>query len=187
MNMLEELCGKIAPGLCRLSMSGGIAVKTRAGYRTYDPDTKRLTNCDNFVLDMGEDYFFVIPVKRVKPGDIILANGTPRCVIEVLENAITALNFEDATVETLLPERHLFLGDTYLYGKIISIFGSNGVEGRKGSKRMMKFMMLSGMLRGRDRENGSFSSMLALMMMNGKGGFMDDLFEDEDDDAAKEA
>ena len=185
MNMLDELCGKVAPGLCRLSMNGGIAVKTRAGYRSYDPNTKRLTNCDNFVLDMGEDFFFVIPVKRVKPGDIILVNGTPRCVIEVQDATITALNFEDAVVETLLPERHMFLGNTYLYGKIVSIFGSNGVDGKKGSNRMMKFMMLSSMFKG--RENGNFSSMLALMMMNGKGDFMDDLFEGEEENTSKEA
>ena len=36
MNLFDEICGKVAPGLCRLSAGGGIAVKTRSGYRTYD-------------------------------------------------------------------------------------------------------------------------------------------------------
>ena len=123
MNMMEGICGKVAPGLCRLSMDGGIAIKTRAGYRSYDAETKRLTNCDSFVLDVGEDFFFVVPVNRVKPGDIILAGGTPKYVTAVQEDTITALNFEDTTVETLVPERHMFMGSTYLYGRIVSLFG----------------------------------------------------------------
>ncbi len=30
MNLFDGICGKVAPGLCRLSMNGGIAVKTRS-------------------------------------------------------------------------------------------------------------------------------------------------------------
>ena len=73
--MFEGICGKIAPGLCRLSVNGRIAVKTRAGYRTYDMKSGRLTNCDSFVLDIGDDFFFLLPTNHVKPGDIILAGG----------------------------------------------------------------------------------------------------------------
>ena len=43
MNMFDGICGKVAPGLCRVSVNGGITVKTRCGYRSYDPDLKRLT------------------------------------------------------------------------------------------------------------------------------------------------
>ena len=182
MNMFEGICGKVAPGLCRLSVNGGIAVKTRAGYRTYDPDTNRLTNCDSFVLDVGEDFFFVLPSNRVRPGDIILSGGMPRCVLSVQADTITAINYEDATVETLLPEHHIFMGSTYLYGKIVSAFGRNGVRGRKGAGRMMKYMMLSGLLRGKD--GGGMGGMLPLMLMGGKDGFgfMEDLFDEPEDD-----
>ena len=109
MNMFDGICGKVAPGLCRLSVNGGIAVKTGAGYRTYDPEKKRLVNCDSFVLDAGEDFFFVLPSNRVKPGDIILSGGKPRCVQAVSEDTITAVNYEDATVETMMPEHHIFI------------------------------------------------------------------------------
>ena len=181
MNMFEGICGKVAPGLCRLSMNGGIAVKTKSGYRTYDAEKKRLVNCDSFVLDAGEDFFFVLPSNRVKPGDIILAGGLPRCVLAVSEETITAINYEDATVETLLPEHHIFMGNTYLYGKIVSVFGRNGVKGKKGAGRMMKYMMLSGMLKGKD--GGGFGAMLPLMLgMRGDFDFMGDLFDEEDDD-----
>ena len=183
--MLEEICGKVAPGMCRLSMGGGIAVRTRAGYRTYDPDTKRLVNCDSFVLDVGEDAFFVLPTERVKVGDIILAGGTPRCVTGVQEDTITALNFEDAAVETLVPARHMFLGNAYMYGKIVSIFGRNGVRGKKGLGRMLKFMMLSGLMKG--KENSGTGSLMAMMLLGGKDGGMDDLFDLNGPDGGEEA
>ena len=177
--MMEGLCGRVAPGLCRLALNGCIAVRTPSGYRTWDPEKKRLTNCDSFVLDIGDDFFFVVPTNRVKPGDIILAGGTPKAVTAVGDGTITAVNFADATVETLLPEHHVFMGDTYLYGRIVSIFGRAGVRGRKSSGRLMKYMMLSGMMKGRD---GGAGSLLPLMLMSGKNDFLDGLFDDTDDD-----
>ncbi|MBR4458995.1 MAG: hypothetical protein IKS31_08555 [Clostridia bacterium] len=184
MNMLEGICGKVAPGLCRLSMGGGIAVKTRSGYRTYDVEENKLVNCDSFVLDVGEDFFFVVPTSRVKPGDIILSGGTPRCVISSENGTITALSFEDATVDTLVPERHMFMGSTYLYGKIVSIFGKGGVKGRKGTGRMMKYMMLSSLLKGRD---GGQQGLAAMLMLGGGDGLMEDIFDSADDEDEKEA
>ena len=177
MSMFDGICGKVAPGLCRLSMDGGIAIKTRAGYRTYDAKKKRMTNCDSFVMDIGEDFFFVLPTNRVEPGDIILAGGIPKCVIGESDGTITAINFEDSTVETLLPEYHLFMGNTYMYGKIVSLFGKNGVKGKKGIGRMMKYMMFSSLLKGKE---GSVNSLLPLMLMGGKTDFMDELFTDEE-------
>ena len=180
MNLFDGICGKVAPGLCRLSVSGGVAVKTRSGYRVYDPDRRRLINCDSFVLDAGEDFFFVLPSNKVAPGDIILSGGTPRCVLSVQEDTITVINYEDATVETMLPEHHLFMGSTYLCGKIVSVFGRNGVKGRKGAGRMMKYMMLSGMMKGKE---GGFGNMLPLLLgMKGDLDFVDDLFVDEDEE-----
>ncbi|MBR6090421.1 MAG: hypothetical protein IKP86_10835 [Anaerolineaceae bacterium] len=184
MNMMDGICGKVAPGLCRLSMDGGIAVKTRAGYRSYDPESKRLTNCDSFVLDVGDDFFFVVPVNRVKPGDIILAGGLPKYVTAVQEDTITVLNFEDTTVETLVPERHMFMGSMYLYGRIVSLFGKNGAKGKKGLGRMMKYMMLSGFLKG--KENSS-SGLMAMMLLGGKDNFVDDMFGSDEDEEEKEA
>ena len=188
MNMFDGICGKVAPGLCRLAMDGGIAVKTRAGYRSYDMEQKRMTNCDSFVMDVGEDFFFVLPTNKVKPGDIILAGGAPKCVLSANDDTITAINFDDATVETLLPEHHLFMGNTYLYGKIVSLFGKNGVKGKKGMGRMLKYMMLSGILKGRE---GGLGSLMPLMLLGGKMDFMEELFSDDepenDKDEEKEA
>lgn len=129
-SFMNGMFGKVAPGMCRLSMSGGIAVKTSGGdYKSYNIKTGRLTNCSNFVFDIGEDFFFVIPTNKVEKGDIILVSGKPRCVVGVEDNKITVINYDDSTVDTILPERHVFMGETYFYGKIISMFGgSSGVK-----------------------------------------------------------
>ena len=35
-NMMNGLFGKVANGMCRISMNGDIAIKTSQGYKTYD-------------------------------------------------------------------------------------------------------------------------------------------------------
>lgn len=187
-NFMGTMFGKIAPGMCRLSMSGGIAVKTESGYKSYDINTNRLTNCSNFVFDIGEDFFFVIPTNKVRKGDIILASGKPKCVIDATKDKITVINYEDSTVETLLPERHVFMGNTYFYGKIVSMFGDN-FKGKKSTKNIMQYMMMSEMLKG--SSNSSMNNALPLMMMFGGG--MDNMFSgmfnfdtDEDDSEEEE-
>ena len=72
-NMMNGLFGKVASGMCRVSMNGDIAIKTSQGYKTYDVKTGHLLNCDNFAFDIGSDFFFIIPTNKVSKGDIILA------------------------------------------------------------------------------------------------------------------
>lgn len=174
-NMLNGMFGKVAPGMCRLSMNGGIAVKTNNGYKSYNMKTGRLTNCDSFVFDIGEEFFFVIPTNKAEPGDILLVGGKPKCVIEAEKNKLTVINYEDSTVETILPERHVFMGNTYFYGKIVSMFGSDLIKGKKGTNKIMQYMMLSEMMKGNSGSTGNgMSAMLPLMMM---GGNMGNIFE----------
>ncbi len=183
MNMLENICGKVAPGLCRLSVNGQTAVRTADGYRCYDFRKKRLMNCDSFVLDAGDDFFFVMPTRKVKPGDIILAGGKPRCVLSSDGDTLTVISYETATVEQILPERHLFMGNVCFFGKIVSLFGRGG-SGGISTGRMMKYMLLSGLTKGRDGE--AMSPMMAMALMSGKDGFPDGLFDIEDDEEEEE-
>ena len=183
--MFNGMLGRIAPGMCRLSMNGAIAIKTSGGYKTYDIKTGRFTNCSNFVFDIGEEFFFVIPTNKVKPGDIIIANGKPKCVIDAEKDRISALNYEDSTLEQILPERHIFMGNSYLYGKVVSMLG-NGLKKGKGPGKIMKYMMLSGMMK-KDNKNNPFD-MLPLLMLSGGAGdslfegiFDEDLIDEEDD------
>ena len=173
----SNLFGKIAPGMCRLTMNGNIAVKTSSGYKSYNVKTGRLVNCEQFVFNIGEEFFFVIPTNKVQKGDIILVNKKPRCVIETNKNTITVINYENSTVDTIIPERHVFMGNVYFYGKIVSMFGNIAGSGKNGINKMMKFMMMSEMMKGMNGNNSSnsnMSSILPFMLMNGN---MENMFE----------
>lgn len=191
-NMLNGMFGKVAPGMCRLSMNGGIAVKTSNGYKTYNMKTGRLTNCDSFVFNIGEEFFFVIPTNKAEPGDILLVAGKPKCVIEAEKNKLTVINYEDSTIETILPERHVFMGNTYFYGKIVSMFGSDLIKRKKGTNKIMQYMMMSEMMKGNSGDSGnSMNTMLPLMMMGGNMGSifegMFDFDDNEDDEEVEES
>lgn len=186
-NFMRDYFAKIAPGMCRITMKGNIAVKTDSGdYKYYNVKTGRLTNCSQFVFDIGKDFFFVVPTTKVNVGDIILVddNGIrkPRCVKEVKGDSITVINYNNSTIETILPERHIFMGNVFFYSKIVSMFGSK-LAGKKGLNSIFKYMMLSEMMKG--SENGTNGSnnmfngnMLPMMMfMNGNGGGFDELFD----------
>ena len=172
MNLFNGMFGKVKNGMCRLSMDGKIAISTSNGYKTYDMKNNRLTNCDSFVFDIGEEMFFVIPTNDIKEGDIILASGSPVCVTKMNEDdTITAVKYEDGTVLTMLPERHMFMGSTYFYGKIMSLFGTNLMNGKKGMDKMMSYMMIKEMMRGFNGTGSSDMSALLPMMMLSNGNF----------------
>lgn len=207
-NMFQNMLTSIEPGCCRLSMNGNLAIKTSTGYKTYNVKTKRLTNCSNFVFPVGEDMFFVIPTNHVQVGDVIIANKKPKCVISVDDTEIRAINYEDSTVETILPERHVMMGNTYFYGKIMSIFGDNSfIKSKKGSNKIMQFALMSAMMKNMNPGtssayspvNGNIGNMFGEMMkykmisgMFGEEGGMGDMFgsmfgeEPEDDEENEE-
>ena len=197
MEMFNGMFGKVASGMCRLSMNGGIAVKTSGGYKTYDLKTNKLTNCSNFVFNVGEEFFFVIPTNKVNPGDIIIASGKPKCVVSVGKDTIKVINYEDSTVQDLLPERHVFMGNTYFYGKIVSMFGNDFGNGKVGMNKLMSYMMLSEIMQGSGGNAvsgglGNMNMMLPFMLMNGGSGFSGILdgifdFDSEDGDGGAES
>ena len=186
--MFNGMFGKVAPGMCRLSLSGGVAVKTSNGYKSYNMKTGRLTNCDSFVFDVGEEFFFVIPTNKAEVGDILLVNGKPKCVIDSGADKLQVINYEDSTVETILPERHVFMGNTYFYGKIVSMFGSDLLKGKSGVQNIMKYMMLTEMMKGNSGSGtNGMSTMLPLMMMGGNmGDLFDGMFDFDTDDSESE-
>lgn len=186
MELFNGMFGKIADGMCRLSMNGEIAVKTSTGYKTYNSKTGRLTNCDRFVFDIGGEFFFLIPTNRVEKGDIILVAGKPKCVIDAEKNKITVINYEDSTIDTILPERHIFMGSAYFYGKIVSMFGKGFSGGKKGMNKMMKYMLMSEMMKGNNFGSGSNAMLPFMMMGGGFGDMFDGLFDDEAEEAEEE-
>jgi len=192
-NMFNGMFGKIKNGMCRIAVNGQVAIATSSGYKTYDVKSGTLTNCDNFAFDIGQDWFFVIPTNKVQKGDIILASGKPRCVIEVNNKEIKTFCYENGTIDTIIPERHMFLGKQYFYGKIVSLFG-NMMGKKNGMGGIMKFMLMSEMMGGNKNGHGITSegmgNMLPMMMMMGGGSnFMDGMFDfgvDEDEDEGED-
>lgn len=174
MSCFNGMFGKLGAGMCRLTMNGRIAVKTSGGYKSYNVKTGKLTNCTNFVFNIGDDFFFIIPTNKVDVGDIILVKGTPRCVIEVDKKTLKVMNYEDMTIDTLVPERHVFMGNTYFYGKVVSLMGSTAGKGKDGMKQMMQFMMMNQMFNNGSSSGGmtmgSNNMVPMLFMMNGGSG-----------------
>lgn len=167
-NSITKMFGRIAPGMCRLSMNG-IAIKTSNGYKTYDVNTGSLVNCADFVFDIGEDMFFCIPCNDLKKGDIILSNGKPVCVINVVDNRIEAFRYEDSSIISIVPENMVFFGNTYFYTKIVSLFGdmSKGVD----ANSIFPYMIMSEMFKGNNGTSSGMAQYLPLMMI--MGGKMD--------------
>lgn len=171
--MFSGKFGRIREGLCRLSMKGGIAVKTAGGYKTYDVRNGTLTNVTNFCFDIGSDFFFVVPTSKVNVGDIILVDGRPKCVIGTTESkTIKVIEYETSSIMEIVPERHVFMGNIYFYGKIISVLGNTLKKG-KGLENIMKLMMMSQMI-GRNKSSGNENYFMDLLMMNQLMGFKDD-------------
>ena len=188
-NMFNGVMGKIKPGCCRLGMNGRIAIKTSDGYKTYDKKSGNITNCSSFVLDASDDFFMVIPTRKLREGDIVLINGKPMYILEVkAKNRVEAMDYETSTIQTVIPERHAIMGRRF-YGKIVSLLGSGFGAGKGGFfKNMLKLKMMSSMMSGSNSTDGMLGGNgLAMMMLMGNGS-MDGLFDgfvddDEDDDS----
>lgn len=180
-NSFNGMFGKIASGMCRLTMNGEIAVATNNNgnnvYKTYNVKKKTLTNVTNFCFNIGDEMFFVIPTNKVEIGDIILVQGKPKCVIGVDSTKIEVIDYESSEIKQVLPERHVFMGNVYFYGKIVSMFGNSFKKG-KGLGNIMKMMMMSQMMGGNQSNNNGFGQMMAMsMLMGGKDNPFEGMFD----------
>ena len=188
-NSFNGMFGKVAPGMCRLTMNGNIAVKCGSAYKTYNVAKGTLTNVTNFCFNVGDEMFFVIPTNKVEVGDIILVSGKPKCVTSVDKKIITVIDYENSEVRQVVPERHVFMGSTYFYGKIVSMFG-NSFRNGKGLGNMMKMMMFSQMMGGNSsNSNNGLGQMMAMsMFMGNKNNPFEGMFDfdvDIEDDTEK--
>lgn len=174
--MFSNMFSAVKNGDFRLDTNGRIAVHTSKGYKVYNVNKKRLVNCENFVFDVGDEWFFTVPTTKVKVGDIILINNTPKCVMKVNDDTITVINYENSVVEEILPERHIFMGNAYFYIKVVSMFGSNNPK-KKSSKKMLKWMLMSKLFKSNESNSGFSNPMNPMAMM-----LMSEMFKDSDND-----
>lgn len=187
--MFKDMFAQIESGCCRLGVNGNIAVKTSSGYKTFDVKKTRLTNVTNFCFDIGQEMFFVVPTTKAQIGDILLVDGHPKCVIENNDNkTIKVMDYENSAIQEIVPERHVFMGQTYFYRKIVSMFGSaNFLKGGKGINGLLKTMLKMNILTkfmgggntGNDFGGNNAFAMLAMSSMfggdNGKNGLFGDM------------
>lgn len=114
--------------------------------------------------------FFCIPTNTLFKGDIILVNNKPAAVIKVENNQITAFRYEDSTIVTIVPEHLVFLGNTYFYSKIVSMFGgANGTS--VDPKNVMQIMMMSEMMKGSGSGDNKMMAFMAMSMMGNNNPF----------------
>ena len=189
-SQVNGLFGKVGKSMCRLTMNGNIAVNTSNGYKTYNVAKGTLTNVTNFCFNIGDEMFFIFPTNKVDVGDIILVGGKPKCVTAVDKKIITVIDYENSEIRQVVPERHVFMGSTYFYGKIVSMFG-NSFKNGKGLGNIMKMFMVSQMMGGNSSNGGNsgFGQMMAMSIFMGKNnnpfdGMFDfdlDLEENEDE------
>lgn len=182
MSVLSNLTfGRIQPGLIKLGLNGQMAVNIGGSYKYYDEKKNRLINTDNFVFPMEvTEFFFIMPTNKVKKGDIILVNGKPVYVLKPeTDGKIEILSYEDSSIKQILPERHTFLGGTYMYSKIVSMFGNKSFD----KNTIMKYMMMNTMF-GKDGFGGSMNGMnpMMLMMMSGGSNPFTDMFNFDTED-----
>lgn len=178
--MFGDMFSRLGKDCCRLGINGQLAVKTSNGYKTYDVKTGRLTNVNQFCFDIGQEFFFVIPTTKAKKGDVLLVDGKPRCVIENnADKELKVMNYENSTIDTIVPERHFFMGQMYFYRKIVSMFGSNNfLKKGKGISGMLGMMFKMNMLKsfmggGSSNGTGDTNNMLGMMMMSNMLGGKD--------------
>jgi hypothetical protein len=129
-------------------------------------------------------------ISNIKSEDINGSqNGTIYPGINDNEWIDNPINYEDYTIDTILPERHVFMGNTYFYGKIVSMFGDNFMGKKNSAANIMQYMMMSEMMKGMNgggasSGNNMMSNMLPFMMMGGKmGGMFDNMFNFFDSDS----
>lgn len=188
-NMFNGMFGKVDAGLCAMSMSGKIAIRTSNGtFKSYDVEKKRLTNVTNLCFD-ASDFFFVMPTSKVQIGDVILVKDAdnkphPKCVIRFNDEdkSIKCMDFETNEIREIVPERHVFMGSTYFYGKIVSLFGNAGFKGKGLMGKLLQLMVMKSFMGGNGKatpgsnanNNGGdmFGGLGQLMMMQSMFGGM---------------
>lgn len=160
------------PGdLIRLTTEG-VAVKTNNGYKVYNHETGVVTNCSDFVLDTNMSLFFYVPANSVSVGDIVLFSGKLVTITNVNvndSNRIEAFRYEDSTLTTLIPEKFMFLGDTYMFTKVMSIFGDvkDGID----TSKIMSMMLLNNIFNqnnsGNSNNNNNNNNFMSNLMTMG--------------------
>lgn len=132
---------------------------------TYNSDTNEVVDAKIFHFDVkGFFYKIPTPISNIKTGDIIIHMGTPMFVRTVNgDNTVTAVNYHDASVATILPKKSPF-GFNFIT-KVVSLMNFDKMSADKDNPfgNMLPFLMM---------QDGKFDPMMLLFMNGGNMGNM---------------
>lgn len=197
--MFGKFLKPIKPGMVRIGLNGELAVKSGSGYKTYNAKTKQLVNVQDFCFDIGQDLFICVPTAKVKVGDIIVLDDpdapqgvAPKCVTALEDGkTIKVMDYRTNEIQTIVPERHFFLGKMFFYNKIHSLIPIGDLAGSKGTDKFGKLlgkMALMNAFTGKgfnfggtegSEGNGGLNGLAMMALFGGGlfGGDGDDLFD----------
>lgn len=197
--MFGKFLKPIKPGMVRIGLNGELAVKSGSGYKTYNAKTKQLVNVQDFCFDIGQDLFICVPTAKVKVGDIIVLDDpdapqgvAPKCVTALEDGkTIKVMDYRTNEIQTIVPERHFFLGKMFFYNKIHSLIPIGDLAGSKGTDKFGKLlgkMALMNAFSGKGfnfggveggEGNGGLNGLAMMALFGGGlfGGDNDDLFD----------
>lgn len=127
---------------------------------TYNADTNEVVDAKIFHFDVkGFFYKIPTPISNIKTGDIVIHMGTPMFVRTVNgDNTVTAVNYHDASVTTILPKKSPF-GFNFIT-KVVSLMNFDKMTADKDNPfgNMLPFFMM---------QDGKFDPMMLLFMNGG--------------------
>lgn len=127
---------------------------------TYNSDTNEVVDAKIFHFDVkGFFYKIPTPISNIKTGDIVIHMGTPMFVRTVNgDNTVTAVNYHDASVTTILPKKSPF-GFNFIT-KVVSLMNFDKMSADKDNPfgNMLPFLMM---------QDGKFDPMMLLFMNGG--------------------
>lgn len=158
----------INDGSVALSINGDIAYRRSNGdYVFFDPESKSINNCMDLVIgsEALDKMVFVMPVKSVAIGDVVLNNGKYVYITNITEAGnIKGVNLESGRTATLVKEINTIMG-CLPYAKVTSLFSMMNGKGAEGINPM--FLMMLG---DADGEDDLFSTIAMMTMMGGTSG-----------------
>ena len=158
----------INDGSVALSINGDIAYRRSNGdYVFFDPESKSINNCMDLVIgsEALDKMVFVMPVKSVAIGDVVLNNGKYVYITNITEAGnIKGVNLESVRTATLVKEINTIMG-CLPYAKVTSLFSMMNGKGAEGINPM--FLMMLG---DADGEDDLFSTIAMMTMMGSLSG-----------------
>ena len=195
--MFGKFLKPLKPGMVRIGLNGELAVKSGSGYKTYNAKTKQLVNVQDFCFDIGQDLFICVPTAKVKVGDIIVLDDpdaplgvAPKCVTALEDGkTIKVMDYRTNEIQTIVPERHFFLGKMFFYNKVHSLIPIGDLAGSKGTDKFGKLLGKMALMNaftgkgfnfggsGDGEGNGGLNGLAMMALFGGGLGGDSDLFD----------